>query len=318
MKHKKLTLVFLIGVFFLMVSTKKVNAATSDTLKLNHDSYVYNSKGKRVGKTVIKKNKKINPVKKVEKVNKEKRYFIFKNKIGVGVLDTKSLYWLPYKKIKNDYYYQIGRNKYIKCINVKFIGNSYVYASDARIKIRLSNYASNDQGKRTNYNVKENKEYTVDRQKFLPESILTSYRIKGTNYWVNAGYIEGNPRQALLPFNIKEKPYVYISISKDNTLVYNSNGNPQLNVTLFKSTLEYEAKSTLYIWNPVDNKAELYYQLSNQKVYGIVGNTGNNDEVLVKEGYIKASDVKIEAGNGLTPSNTPEQAKAIYEASLAK
>lgn len=319
MKHKKLTLVFLIGIFFLLVSTKKVNAAASDTLKLNYNSYVYNNKGKRVGKTVLKYYHRVKPTKKVEKTNKEKRYFIFRNKIGSGVLDTESLYWLPYKKIKSNYYYQIGKNKYIKCANVETIGKSYVYASETRIKIRLPNYASDDKGKDTDYKAKVNKTYIVDREKRLPHQILDSYRIKGTNYWIYKGDIEENPRQWLLPFSIRESPYAYVSISKDNTLIYDLSGNPQLNITLPSSPITYETKNKIYIWNPVSNKAELYYQLLNKKVEGNdIADKEQSKTVLVKEGYIKATNVKIEAGSELAPSNTPEQAKADYEASLAK
>ena len=317
MKHKKLTLVFLIGLFFLLVSTKKVNAAANDTLKLNYNSYVYNSKGKRVGKTVLKYHHRVKPTKKVEKTSKEKRYFIFRNKIGSEVFDTESLYWLPYKKIKNNYYYQIGKNKYIKCVNVEMIGKSYVYTSEAKVQIKdyLVPYAS----KYCNYKFKVNKNYTVDRSQIQSDDPLTSYRIKGTNVWIYSADVKSKPRQKLLPFDVSKYPYAFISISKDNTLVYDSYGQPQLNLTLFKSILDYKTQNMRYIWNPENNKADLYYQLLNQKVYGKVGNKEDNwEDVLIKEGYIKASDVKIEAGNGLTPSNTPEQAKATYEASLAK
>ncbi|QNQ81650.1 hypothetical protein FP435_07670 [Lactobacillus sp. PV037] len=321
MKSKKITLVFLIGLFFLLVSPKKVNAA-SNTLKLNHNSYVYNNKGKRIGKTVIKRNKKVKSVKKLEKISKEKRYFIFLNKIGSGVFDKQSLYWLPYKKIKNNYYYQIGENKYIKCANVKTIGESYVYTSETRIKIKKgwSIYTDDSKGKEINYKVKENEEYTVDREKVLPHQILSSYRIKGTNYWINVAYIESKPRQWLLPFSISKSPYAFITISKDNTLIYDASRNPQLNIILPSDPLvDYRTQKKVYIWNSVSNKAELYYQLLNTKVEGRDNiNKDNSKNVFVKEGYIKVSNVKIEAGSELSPSNTPEQAKAAYEASLAK
>lgn len=318
MKHKKLTLVFLIGVFFLLVSTKKVNAAASDTLKLNYNSYVYNNKGRRVGKIVLKYHHKVKPIKKVEKTNKEKRYFIFRNKIGYGVFDIDSLYWLPYKKIKNNYYYQIGKNKYIKCANVETIGKSYVYTSETRIKIKKgwSTYTTNDQGKLTTYKVKANKTYTVDRKRLLPKNILSSYRIKGTNYWINQAYLEDNPRQLLLSYDISKTPYERFSISK-TTQIYDSQGKPQQGFIVSASTMIYTAKKQLYLWNPNDNKAELCYQVVNEKIY-VDKNNGESDYVLIKEGYIKASDVKIEGSNGSTPSNTPEQAKAAYDASLIK
>ncbi|WP_265483715.1 MULTISPECIES: SLAP domain-containing protein [unclassified Lactobacillus] len=316
MKSKKITLVFLIGLFFLLVSPKKVNAA-SNTLKLNHNSYIYNSKGKRVGKTVIKKNKKINPVKKVEKVNKEKRYFIFINKIGVGVFDKQSLYWLPYKKIKNNYYYQIGENKYIKCANVETIGKSYVYTSEARIKIKLSNYAYNDKDKKTNYKVKENKTYIVDRKRIFSHDILSSYRIKGTNYWINQGFVEDNPRQLLLSADISKTPYAKFSVSK-TTPIYDIQGKPEQGLMVSPGPSPvYTTKKQLYIWNPIDNQGELYYQVLNEEIY-VKKSNGDTDYLLIKEGYIKASSGKIVAGSELSPSNTPEQAKAAYEASLAK
>ena len=314
MKHKRLSLVFLIGLFFLLVSTKKVNAAASDTLKLNYNSYVYNNKGKRVGKTVLKYHHKVKPIKKVEKTNKEKRYFIFRNKIGSGVLDTESLYWLPYKKIKSNYYYQIGKNKYIKCANVETIGKSYVYTSEAKVQIK--DYLVPDVSKYSNYKFKVNKNYIIDRSQILSDDPLTSYRVRKTNVWIYSADVKSKPRQLLLPFNISTTPYERFSISK-NTEIYDPQGKPQQGFTVSASTMIYTAKKQLYIWNPNDNKAELYYQVVNEKIY-VDKNNGDSDYVLIKEGYFKASDVKIEAGNGLTPSNTPEQAKAAYEVSLAK
>ncbi|QNQ81649.1 hypothetical protein FP435_07675 [Lactobacillus sp. PV037] len=321
MKSKKITLIFLIGLFFLLVSPKKVNAA-SNTLKLNHNSYVYNNKGKRVGKTVIKRNKKVNPVKKVEKVNKEKRYFIFRSEVGKEpVRNIPSLYWLPYKKIKNNYYYEIGKNKYIKCANVERIGSSYLFVSEVKIKIDLSYaagspYAITSNGATTNYKLINGKDYIVDYFRHLPYGNLVSYHIKGTKYWIYSTSTAANPgqfRQSLLNEKLVRYPFCFIKTIIDEVPVYNRSGQITNNKPLDKNW-SYKSKKILYIWNNKENKAELYYQLLNQNVYSNFTDTGS---YILKEGYVKASDVLVN-GNKLIPSNTPEQAKAAYEASLAK
>ncbi|NRO05224.1 hypothetical protein IMAU10031_01946 [Lactobacillus helveticus] len=64
----------------------------------------------------------------------------------------------------------------------------------------------------------------------------------------------------------------------------------------------------VYIWVPSEQKVDSFYHL--------VG-TGNVDQIKVgHNAYVKASDVKfINGSKKLTPSNTPEEAKA---ASLKK
>lgn len=322
MRLKKLTLAFFLMLLLLSLGVHKVHAA-SNTLSLNHNSYVYDNKGKRVGKTVIKKNKKIVPVKKVEKINKEKKYFIFRSQVGNELIENiPSLYWLPYKKIKDDYYYQIGSNKFIKCINVKKVGSSFLYTSDVKVKIKKgwSIYADDDKGETTNYKITANKKYTVDREVTLPKHILISYRIKGTKYWINSAYVADNPRQWLLSKELVSYPVSRIKPKIAEVTLYDREGKEESDIKIEKTALNwsYESKELLYIWNSQKNKAELYYQLLNQEIESNIVNKRGEYTYKLDEGYVKVDDMVVSGGNRLIPSNTPEQAKAVYEASLKK
>ncbi len=75
-----------------------------------------------------------------------------------------------------------------------------------------------------------------------------------------------------------------------------------------KQSGRYKVDKLLYLWVPSENKAELFYHLTGNSVDGSKGTLSFTD------GYVKANDVKFDTNSvALTPSNTPEQAKAAAQ-----
>lgn len=138
------------------------------------------------------------------------------------------------------------------------------------------------------------------------------YHIKGTNQWINASDVKAAKSIPLHDYFFEN--FSYITFPK-NTEVYNADGtlqnhNGQL---INKQKGDIKVDKLVYIWVPSEQKVDLFYHLVGTKFYA----TGNVDQIKVgHNAYVKASDVKfINGSKKLTPSNTPEEAKA---ASLKK
>ena len=70
-----------------------------------------------------------------------------------------------------------------------------------------------------------------------------------------------------------------------------------------KQSGQYKVDKLLYIWVPIEQKAELFYHLVTKRL------DADHNYFTVKDAYVKASDVEFH-GVKLTPSNTPEEAQA--------
>ncbi|MGN1271875.1 MAG: SLAP domain-containing protein [Lactobacillus sp.] len=87
-----------------------------NTFRLLNDSYIYNAKGRKTGKLSYKY-----PVHfsgNLKKTSQDKKYFVLQQ--GQNYKDV-TKYYLPYKKIKNGYYYSLGQGRYINVRNVAAI-----------------------------------------------------------------------------------------------------------------------------------------------------------------------------------------------------
>ncbi|MGQ5710041.1 hypothetical protein [Lactobacillus sp. PSON] len=168
--------------------------------------------------------------------------------------------------------------------------------------------------------------FTVDRLEYNKMSQNSSededtgvkpsyYHIKGTDKWINENYVKATKK--IPEHNIFKEQYTYINFIKD-TDVYDAQGNvldPNGNgQRIIKQLGNIKVNKLLYIWLPKENKAELFYHLAGKSFYATKGEWST---ITVKDGYVKAEDVKYSMGIKLTPSNTPEEAKAAYEASQA-
>ncbi|TSO26735.1 SLAP domain-containing protein [Lactobacillus sp. LL6] len=179
-------------------------ASTKETtvkLRLNHNSYIYDKNGKRLKKykgkkALIKKSQELTIKGKIEPIQKIKRYYFY---IVTDSGKHSTPYWMQYKKIKGDYYYNLGNGSYIKCINVKSINGNSIIPSQATVIVKpflgkTTTYATDDTGKATNKVLRKNEKLIVDNTGVLGEVGGFSYHIKGTDYWVSSEDLKAKPR----------------------------------------------------------------------------------------------------------------------------
>lgn len=305
--------------------------SSTNQLTLRSNSYIYNSKGKRVYRKAIKKDSKVKFTDKIKKTNKVRNYYIFKNPLPNGITNPikENLYWLPYKKINKKLYYKVGKNKYIRCINVEKINQYYVYVPQATVTVadpvrsaQKHIYAQDKTGYFTSHVLKKGTNLIVDEVVGLEHSQpAESYHIKGTKLYVYAGNIVKRPRGLIKKIEMNNKN-TFILLNK-NTKIYDSNGNiKETNKVISKKVANIdiflEADQLKYIWQSQENKVELFYHLvDKQDIYthtlGL--NEKQLEETQTNNDYIKAKDTKFIQGLRLIPTNTPEEAKAAYEAS---
>lgn len=184
-----------------IVSAATSNSSTTVKLRLNHNSYVYNKKGKRLKtykgkKALIKKSKTLTIKGKIQPIKKIKRYFFY---VYVNYDPYWKPYWLSYKKIKGDYYYSIGNKGYIKCVNVKTVNGNTLQASQAVVTVKPQigkvAYARDNSGNTiTAKTFKKGQKLVIDDTDIFKTGIGFSYHVKGTNYWIDARDLKANPR----------------------------------------------------------------------------------------------------------------------------
>lgn len=213
--YKKLiicALTVFMGIIALEISSIQVNAANTVKLYLNHNAYVYNSKGIRMRRknNYIKKNKVIIAPGNLKKTDIVKRYYTMNITTTANKDQKTTLYWLPYKTIKKQEYYRISKNRYIKCINVDAINNKENILSTNYATVTVSYepwlkhvYAQNDLGKDTSKILKAKSKLVVDEFDFLGHQSLFSYHIKDTPYWIYSGDVEKDPRHPVSAHPIK-------------------------------------------------------------------------------------------------------------------
>lgn len=91
-----------------------------NTFRLLKNSYIYNVHGRRKGKLSFRY--PVHFVGNLKKTNQNKKYYVLKENLdSQGMTTNTEKYYLPYKKIKNSYYYSLGNGKYINVKNVATI-----------------------------------------------------------------------------------------------------------------------------------------------------------------------------------------------------
>ena len=148
------------------------------------------------------------------------------------------------------------------------------------------------------------------------------YRIKGTDNWI---YSMGVKVSKDIPAHYYDNEKFSLVRFQNAADLYNENG-VSLNAKMKKNSITWKVDKLVYIWVPSENKAEEFYHLSpfiigyeisyiQYASHEIAASTNIYD----KGAYVKASDVSFEDKSvKLSPSNTPEQAKATYEANSKK
>lgn len=294
----------------------KVNG--KGVLFVSQNSSVYNSRGQRQ-KQIIKAGQLVPYVGKVE--NKNRQYFC--------ITDENSIRSIKNYKIKGNYYFRIGKNKYIKANNVNAIsGNALYTKGPIKIKIVADTYAYNKDLQMIDKLYKKGQTVTADQLVTTGMGDFTDayYRVKGgknpvfietglyeesypeTPYvWSGVGGV-GNAvlaKQYLERQDYSELHYTVANFKKDHAAFYNVNGEK----VEYKFTGdELAVNQKLYLWNAKDHKAELYYHVQNSLVYK-AGAEDDRQNTAISDLYVKASDVTI-SGRKLRTSNTEAEAQA--------
>lgn len=297
------------------ISTPVAAATTSNnnTLKLIHGAYVYNKKGKRLtkyrgswSKTHLCKGTNIKYTGTIQPIEKDsKQYYLLND-------DNYNQSWLPYKKIKGNYYYSIGHGGYINAANVNEINGQPLYITNATVIVKPKDnhgfsggYTGSGKSRTL---VKPSQKLRVDRITKIPDgnSISKVYRIAGTtDAFIYSGNIKTQPRQQLATYTM----YTYVGL-KQNSNAYSISSilKPEItnkNITLAKNE-DLPVIRELYIWVPKDNKAELFYRLN---YYTPEFTSDFHNAITNQLFYIKAADTNYLSGPQLTPANTPEEAQ---------
>lgn len=283
------------------------NQIQPGNLELNYNSYVYDKDGKRLTKFRGSKSNthllKGTPVKysgTVEKTDRDsKQYFLLDD-------DNYNQSWLPYEKIGTKYYYNIGGGGYINAANIEKIDNKPLYTAEATVTIDAPMKFVVGYGKEK-VMVKPGQKVKVDRVSLIQydPSTVVCFRLSGTKTGFFAKKIaKKQPRQKLLTYTF----YDYI-LNTDNIDVYDINGQVRTNLgETFDTGDKIPVDEELYIWQPKENKAELFYHIARN------GDTIDSVQYgkITEDyrSYIKVTGTSHISGPQLTPINTAEEAKA--------
>lgn len=264
-----------------------------DTILLDYNSYVYNSKGKRVKVPTLKKD---TPV----------RFY-----------NTKT--------IKGVKYYRIGKNQYIKAANVGAVNGEIQYANETYVTVKRNTCSYTKDGYANDTEYKKGQKVEVDQFIYTPasgsddfaaandDSAVPFYRIKGEKD-AYLSSLDVTPRKAMKSVDYDNLHYTFAEYTQPADMpIYTINGTPS-DVVVPHAATNAERNITvdrlMYIWVPSEKKAELFYHISSQYVMAPEGNFYKIGDArkFVGDGFVKQSDVKV-SGVELKPVNTPEEAE---------
>lgn len=159
------------GKYVPLNSIGKVNGR--NTFRLLKKSYIYNSNGRKIGSLSYRY-----PVYfsgRLRKTSQDKRYYVLKRNIDSQAYTTSTeKYYLPYKKIKNSYYYSLGKGKYINVRNIATINGLQNCSNSEKITVTAP-------GRQTVPVYVQGDTSDTKTGKWLPGAINTKY---GTAYRV--------------------------------------------------------------------------------------------------------------------------------------
>lgn len=296
----------------------------SKRLKLIHNAYVYNRRGKRTrynGHYKLYPNQSVRFLKKIKPVNGSKRYY-FKDNQGNN-------FYLPYTKIRGSYYYQIGKNAYLNCVNVSTIAGRDLYTSQAKVTLRTGDegvgykrsqpYLINVPNPTNHVSLygtsakplKVGQKVTIDGIYYnqdMSNQDFTFYRIKGTSgrktQVIPADYINNKPRQELE--TVRASCGLY---TRTQTPVYNAAGQVISQKGLHKN-YGIASFEKVWLWVPSAQKAELFYQMSDKLWSTEYDDTNADYQSGGIVPYLPVDDVNYQSGPTLKPVNTAAQAEA--------
>lgn len=303
---------------------EKVNG--KDVLFVSQNSYIYNSRGQHK-KQVIKAGKLVPYSGKVQNKTAQYYYTIYENSKNT-VRSIKNY------KIKGNYYFKIGKNKYIKANNINAInGNALYTKGPIKVKVVADTYAYNKDFQQIDKLYKKGQTFIADQlvQTGSGDYTASYYRVKGKKgpIYINSGlYEETNPdtpyvwsgdqgptlaKQYLGSENYYQLNYSVANFKNNQKAFYNVNGEK---VDYKFDGDELAVNQKLYLWDAKDNKAELYYHVQNSLVYK-AGAEDDRQNTAISNLYVKASDVVL-SGKKLKLSNTEAEAEVNSKLATVK
>lgn len=155
------------------------------TLFVSQNSYVYDKSGKRANKIVIKAGSLINYAGKAEDGKNAAFYYLTNN--------AKKARHITNYKIGKNYFFAIGKNKFIKANNINLInGQTLLTIKPITIEITQDTYAYNSTLKQTDKLYRQGQKIKVDCaiQDGIGDDMVIYYRVAGTSknpFYIQSG-----------------------------------------------------------------------------------------------------------------------------------
>ncbi|MGM9911168.1 MAG: hypothetical protein ACI31N_06245 [Lacticaseibacillus absianus] len=279
-------------------------------IALNNNSYVYNSKLKRTGK----KYKVYQPliyagkIKYSSKEGKKDKWFYYSG-------NTKKPYAIP--KVYKKKYLKIGKNRYIKAVNVFSIKREKLHVKGPiTATVKQNMYSLDSRLYETNHLYKKGQKVKLDKC-IIPgngDNAVVYYRVAKTNeylLWGDAGYLPETYYESTYSHNnLKIKQHMdagdflpgktEYTAAKDRNVkklqTYDLTGTAIKGKKILNLFVHVDGQA--YLLNPQTKKIELFYHLQDQHLIGefFWYETAADDEDFKAtdqyNGFLKASEVK--------------------------
>ena len=309
-------------------------------LTIDHNSYVYNYKGQRKKAKTIKKNTTLEVLGKFEEINSPKKFYSeYLSSSGIKFVSwqKRHRFWLKYKTIHGKQYYRIGKNRYIKANNVRYLDGKPIYVDEKETTVVLKSsqqIVNRNSNRESGRYYKKGKKLVVDKYistfRGYPDDFWFKtgvgdsvfYHVKGTkDDWVWGRVSEVDVKRHIEPVNVFNQKNTTVQAKPGITkaAIYNSHGEQEYDDKFLKATNYNQAgyypiivKELKYIYVPSSKKVELFYRIKNNDYMQFFVNKerkGIGSDPRINDFYLKVEDFEYVAGPKLTPVNTPAEAE---------
>lgn len=300
-----------------LAATNKRQISQKDKLKLNHNAYIYNKKGKHT-KKLLRKGTLVKYQGKISQNDFADNLYFYQN------YSNAHRYQLTITKIKGADYFKIGKNQYIKAANVDAIDGNKLLFNQTTVTVKTKApqifMASKNRALTTGKYYKKGQKLVVDQlggMDVLANSFPNAYHIKGTDYYIWARDVTARQNMDSINYDVRNTTVVEVKRDNSKAPLYAFNGKV---ITpkgfAWTSLAPIKVNGAIYLWNEQENKAELYYHLTNhyQKMANLKTSPSFPEVVKINtvkigDAFIKASDVKYVDGKFLKPINSASQAE---------
>lgn len=312
-------------------------------LTIDHNSYVYNNKGQRKKAKTIKKNTTLKVPGKFKEIDAPKKFYSeYLSSSGIKFVSwqKRHRFWLKYQTIAGKQYYRIGKNRYIKANNVRYLDGKPIYTNKKETTVVLKNgqqIVNRNSNRESGRYYKKGKKLVVDKyistfhgypddfwfKTGTKDSVF--YHVKGTkDDWVWCRVSEVDVKRHIEPVNVFNQTNTTVQAKPGITkaAIYNARGeqeydNKFLMATNYHQVVYYPTivKELKYIYVPSSKKVELFYHVkknNNDEYFQFFVNKDGKSigmDPKINDFYIKADEFEYIAGPKLKPVNTPAEAE---------